>query len=155
MKNKVLLIIGSLIGLTILVALIGRNLGWIGGVKPIEVEIISAKMGTITELVTASGEIQPEVEVRVSPEVPGEIIELNIMEGDFVDEGKLLVKIRPDNFINALERAKANYNQVRANLSSSKSNLSRSEAQYLRAQLEFNRQKSLFEQKIILNRGSI
>ena len=149
MKNKVLLIIGSLIGLTILVALIGRNLGWIGGVKPIEVEIISAKMGKITELVTASGEIQPEVEVRVSPEVPGEIIELNIMEGDFVDEGKLLVKIRPDNFINALERAKANYNQVRANLSSSKSNLSRSEAQYLRAQLEFNRQKSLFEQNVI------
>ena len=149
MKNKVLLIIGSLIGLTILMALIGRNLGWIGGVKPIEVEIISAKMGTITELVTASGEIQPEVEVRVSPEVPGEIIELNIMEGDFVDEGKLLVKIRPDNFINALERAKANYNQVRANLSSSKSNLSRSEAQYLRAQLEFNRQKSLFEQNVI------
>tara|TARA_Y100001960_G_scaffold107784_1_gene115734 strand:+ start:490 stop:1824 length:1335 start_codon:yes stop_codon:yes gene_type:complete len=149
MKNKVLLIIGSLIGLTILVALIGRNLGWIGGVKPIEVEIISAKMGKITELVTASGEIQPEVEVRVSPEVPGEIIELNIMEGDFVDEEKLLVKIRPDNFINALERAKANYNQVRANLSSSKSNLSRSEAQYLRAQLEFNRQKSLFEQNVI------
>ena len=149
MKNKVLLIIGSLIGLTILVALIGRNLGWIGGVKPIEVEIIFAKMGKITELVTASGEIQPEVEVRVSPEVPGEIIELNIMEGDFVDEGKLLVKIRPDNFINALERAKANYNQVRANLSSSKSNLSRSEAQYLRAQLEFNRQKSLFEQNVI------
>ena len=149
MKNKILLIIGSLIGLTILMALIGRNLGWIGGVKPIEVEIISAKMGTITELVTASGEIQPEVEVRVSPEVPGEIIELNIMEGDFVDEGKLLVKIRPDNFINALERAKANYNQVRANLSSSKSNLSRSEAQYLRAQLEFNRQKSLFEQNVI------
>lgn len=149
MKNKILLIIGSLIGLTILVTFIGRKFGWIGGVKPIEVEIVSSKMGTITELVTASGEIQPEVEVRVSPEVPGEIIELNIMEGDFVDEGKLLVKIRPDNFINALERAKANYNQVRANLSSSKSNLSRSEAQYLRAQLEFNRQKSLFEQNVI------
>ena len=149
MKNKVLLIIGSLIGLTILVALIGRNLGWIGGVKPIEVEIIFAKMGKITELVTASGEIQPEVEVRVSPEVPGEIIELNIMEGDFVDEGKLLVKNRPENFNNALERPKANYNQVRAKLSSSKSNLSRSEAQYLRAQLEFNRQKSLFEQNVI------
>ena len=71
------------------------------------------------------------------------------MEGDFVDEGKLLVKIRPDNFINALERAKANYNQVRANLSSSKSNLSRSEAQYLRASLEFDRQKKLFDQNVI------
>ena len=110
---------------------------------------MTAKKGKIVELVTASGEIQPEVEVRVSPEVPGEIIELTIMEGDYVDEGKLLVKIRPDNFINALERAKANYNQVRANLLSSRSNLSRSEAQYLRSQLEFNRQKSLFDQNVI------
>ena len=149
MKNKALIIIGSLIVMGIVVILIGRQFGWIGGVKPIEVQTISIKKGKITELVTASGEIQPEVEVRVSPEVPGEIIELNIMEGDFVDEGKLLVIIRPDNFINALERAKANYNQVRANLSSSKSNLSRSEAQFLRSQLEFKRQKSLFDQNVI------
>jgi len=149
MKNKALIIIGSLIVFGIILILIGRQFGWIGGVKPIEVQTISIKKGKITELVTASGEIQPEVEVRVSPEVPGEIIELNIMEGDFVDEGKLLVRIRPDNFINALERAKANYNQVRANLSSSKSNLSRSEAQFLRSQLEFKRQKSLFDQNVI------
>ena len=149
MKNKALIIIGSLIVMGIVVILIGRQFGWIGGVKPIEVQTISIKKGKITELVTASGEIQTEVEVRVSPEVPGEIIELNIMDGDFVDEGKLLVRIRPDNFINALERAKANYNQVRANLSSSKSNLSRSEAQFLRSQLEFNRQKSLFDQNVI------
>lgn len=149
MKNKALIIIGFLIVFGIILILIGRQFGWIGGVKPIEVQTISIKKGKITELVTASGEIQPEVEVRVSPEVPGEIIELNIMEGDFVDEGKLLVRIRPDNFINALERAKANYNQVRANLSSSKSNLSRSEAQFLRSQLEFKRQKSLFDQNVI------
>ena len=149
MKNKVLVIAGSIIILLIGVSLVGRQMGWIGGIKPIEVETQLADSGSITELVTASGEIQPEVEVRVSPEVPGEIIELNIMEGEFVDEGKLLVKIRPDNFINALERAKANYNQVRANLSSSKSNLSRAEAQYLRANLEFDRQKKLFDQNVI------
>lgn len=149
MKNKVLVIAGSIIILLIGVSLVGRKMGWIGGIKPIEVETQLADSGSITELVTASGEIQPEVEVRVSPEVPGEIIELNIMEGEFVDEGKLLVKIRPDNFINALERAKANYNQVRANLSSSKSNLSRAEAQYLRANLEFDRQKKLFDQNVI------
>lgn len=149
MKNKVLVIAGSIIILLIVVSLVGRQMGWIGGIKPIEVETQLADLGSITELVTASGEIQPEVEVRVSPEVPGEIIELNIMEGEFVDEGKLLVKIRPDNFINALERAKANYNQVRANLSSSKSNLSRAEAQYLRANLEFDRQKKLFDQNVI------
>tara|TARA_B100000287_G_scaffold435194_1_gene502348 strand:+ start:3850 stop:5184 length:1335 start_codon:yes stop_codon:yes gene_type:complete len=150
MKNKkTLIIIGSLVIGGIILLSIGNRLGWFGGVKPIEVEVKEASTGKITELVTASGEIQPEVEVRVSPEVPGEIIDLTIMEGDYVDEGKLLVVIRPDNFINALERAKANYNQVRANLSSSKSNLSRSEAQFLRSKLEFNRQKSLFEQNVI------
>ncbi len=149
MKNKKLLIGGLIVIISIISITVGQRLGWIGGIKPIDVQVMTAKKGKIVELVTASGEIQPEVEVRVSPEVPGEIIELTIMEGDFVDEGKLLVKIRPDNFINALERAKANYNQVRANLLSSKSNLSRSEAQYLRSQLEFNRQKSLFEQNVI------
>ena len=150
MKNKkILLIIGSIVIAGIAGITLGQRFGWIGGIKPIDVQVMTAKKGKIVELVTASGEIQPEVEVRVSPEVPGEIIELTIMEGDFVDEGKLLVKIRPDNFINALERAKANYNQVRANLSSSKSNLSRSEAQFLRSKLEFNRQKSLFEQNVI------
>ena len=150
MRNKkTLLIIGSIVVLGIILITVGQRLGWIGGVKPTDVQVMTAKKGKIVELVTASGEIQPEVEVRVSPEVPGEIIELTIMEGDYVDEGKLLVKIRPDNFINALERAKANYNQVRANLLSSRSNLSRSEAQYLRSQLEFNRQKSLFDQNVI------
>ena len=150
MKNKkTLLIIGSIVVIGMILITVGQRLGWIGGVKPTDVQVMTAKKGKIVELVTASGEIQPEVEVRVSPEVPGEIIELTIMEGDYVDEGKLLVKIRPDNFINALERAKANYNQVRANLLSSRSNLSRSEAQYLRSQLEFNRQKSLFDQNVI------
>ena len=150
MRNKkTLLIIGSIVVIGIILITVGQRLGWIGGVKPTDVQVMTAKKGKIVELVTASGEIQPEVEVRVSPEVPGEIIELTIMEGDYVDEGKLLVKIRPDNFINALERAKANYNQVRANLLSSRSNLSRSEAQYLRSQLEFNRQKSLFDQNVI------
>ncbi len=87
----------------ILLLSVGKRLGWFGGVKPIEVEVKEATKGKITELVTASGEIQPEVEVRVSPEVPGEIIELTIMEGDFVDEGKLLVKIRPDDAISIYE----------------------------------------------------
>ena len=150
MRNKkTLLIIGSIVVIGIILITVGQRLGWIGGVKATDVQVMTAKKGKIVELVTASGEIQPEVEVRVSPEVPGEIIELTIMEGDYVDEGKLLVKIRPDNFINALERAKANYNQVRSNLLSSRSNLSRSEAQYLRSQLEFNRQKSLFDQNVI------
>ncbi len=149
MKNRVLIFIGIFLILTLVFAIGGKKFGFIGGVDPIEVEIITVENGTITELVTASGQIKPEVEVSISPEVAGEIIELNIMEGDFVEEGDLLVKIRPENFINALERSRANYNQVKANLSSTKSGLARSEAQYLRSKLEFNRQDKLYKLNVI------
>ena len=150
MKNKKLLIIlGSCIIGTIIFILIAKSRGWIGGEDAIVVELSDIKRGKIVELVTASGSIQPEVEVNISPEVPGEIIELNIMEGDSVKEGDLLVQIRPDNYINALERAKATYNQQLANYSSAKSSLARAEAQFLKTELEYNRQKKLYEQKVI------
>ena len=149
MKNKGFIFILILSVISVAVGLGAKHFGIIGGVDPIEVEIITVENGTITELVTASGQIKPEVEVSISPEVAGEIIELNIMEGDFVEEGDLLVKIRPENFINALERSKANYNQVKANLSSTKSGLARSEAQYLRSKLEFDRQDKLYKQNVI------
>ena len=150
MKNKKLLIIlGSCIIGTIIFILIAKSRGWIGGEDAIEVELSDVKRGKIVELVTASGSIQPEIEVNISPEVPGEIIELNIMEGDSVKEGDLLVQIRPDNYINALERAKATYNQQLANYSSAKSSLARAEAQFLKTELEYDRQKKLYEQKVI------
>jgi HlyD family secretion protein len=63
--------------------------------------------------------------------------------------GKLLVKIRPDNFVSALERTRANLNQQMANLAQTRATLQRSEAQFTQAELNFNRQKSLWEQKAI------
>ncbi len=114
-----------------------------------EVEFAKAKTNTIVEKVSASGEIQPEVEVNLSPDVAGEIIELNVKEGDSVAVGKLLVKIRPDNFISALDRSKANLNQQMANLAQSRANLQRAEALFGRTELNYNRQKVLYEQKAI------
>ena len=73
-KNKLLIFLLILISVTIIVVIVGRSQGWIGGKKPIEVEFSVVTSGKITELVTASGAIQPEVEVNISPEVPGEII---------------------------------------------------------------------------------
>src|SRR5690606_32085515 len=99
--------------------------------------------------VSASGENQPEVEVKLSPDVAGEIIELHVAEGDSVAMGKLLVKIRPDNFVSALERTRANLNQQMANSSQAKAALQRSEAQFTQAELNFNRQKRLYEEKAI------
>lgn len=148
-SNKLLYYLLGAVGLVIVFAIIGRSAGWIGGVPEVDVEMAEAKKNTIVEKVSASGEIQPEVEVNLSPDVAGEIIELNVKEGDSVAIGKLLVKIRPDNFISALDRTRANLNQQMANLAQSRANLQRAEAQFTRSELEYQRQSVLFEQKAI------
>ena len=108
-----------------------------------KVEISKVDKATIVEKVSASGTVQPVVEVKISPEVAGEIIELKIEEGDSVNKDDFLLKIRPDNFISALDRAVANRNQQRANLKSAESNLSRAKANQIRAEQDFLRQKKL------------
>jgi HlyD family secretion protein len=148
-SNKLLYYLVGAIVVLIIFAVIARKAGWVGGVKEVEVEVAKAAKTQIIEKVSASGEIQPEVEVKLSPDVAGEIIELNVAEGDSVEMGKLLVKIRPDNFISALDRTKANFNQQQANLAQSRASLQRSEAQYTQANLNFDRQKKLYEQKVI------
>jgi HlyD family secretion protein len=148
-SNKLLYYLLGAIVILIIFAVIARNAGWVGGVKELEVEVAKAGRTQIVEKVSASGEIQPEVEVKLSPDVAGEIIELNIEEGDSVAIGKLLVKIRPDNFISALDRTKANLNQQLANLAQSKASLQRSEAQFTQAEQNFDRQKVLYQQKVI------
>lgn len=148
-SNKLLYYLLGGVGLIIVVAVIGRSMGWIGGENVINVEVSKVGKNSIIEKVSASGEIQPEIEVNLSPDVAGEIIELNVQEGDSVEVGKLLVKIRPDNFISALDRTKANLNQQQANLAQSKASLQRAEAQFTRTELTYNRQKKLFEEKAI------
>ena len=148
-SNKLLYYLLGAIVILIIFAVIARNAGWVGGVKELEVEVAKVGKTQIVEKVSASGEIQPEVEVKLSPDVAGEIIELNIEEGDSVAIGKLLVKIRPDNFVSALDRTKANLNQQLANLAQSKASLQRSEAQFTQAEQNFDRQKVLYQQKVI------
>ncbi len=148
-SNKLLYYLLGIVGIIIVFAIIGRAAGWIGGEKVTNVEVATVGKNSIIEKVSASGEIQPEIEVNLSPDVAGEIIELNIAEGDSVEIGKLLVKIRPDNFVSALDRSRANLNQQLANLAQAKASLQRAEAQYTRSELEYNRQKKLYEQKAI------
>jgi len=148
-SNKLLYYLLGAVGVIIIFAVIGRSAGWIGGAKETEVEFALVKRTSIIEKVSSSGEIQPEVEVKLSPDVAGEIIELNVQEGDSVEMGRLLVKIRPDNFISALDRTRANLNQQMANLAQAKASLQRAEAQFTRTELEFKRQRTLYQQKAI------
>lgn len=148
-SKKLLFILGGAVVILGIIAVVGKSAGWIGNKKALEVSMGDAEKGTIVEKVSASGTVQPVNEVSLSPDVSGEIIELTVEEGDSVFMDQLLVRIRPDNFINALERAQANYNQQLANLASSKANLSRAEATYNRQKLEYDRNKGLLEENVI------
>ncbi|MBW3466329.1 efflux RND transporter periplasmic adaptor subunit [Arthrospiribacter ruber] len=148
-SNKLIYILLGVLGAIVLFVIIGKSAGWIGGEKEVSVEAKKASKLSITEKVSASGVVEPETEVKMSPDVAGEIIELNVMEGDSVKVGDLLVKIRPDNFISALDRARANLNQNQAQLAQSKANLKRAEAQFVRAELEYKRNEKLYKDKVI------
>lgn len=148
-NNRILYILGGLLVVIIIVLVIGKSQGWVGKAKAIEVEITKAEKGTITEKVSASGQVQPVVEVSLSPEVSGEIIELKIQEGDSVSKGDFLLRIRPDNFKSAFGQAEASLNQQKAALAQTKASQARASANFKRAEQDFIRQKKLFQQKVI------
>jgi len=121
---------------------VAKKAGWIGKEEGLNVEIGLVEEQSITETVVASGKIQPEVEVKISAEVSGEIIELPFQEGARVQKGDLLVKINPDLFVAAVNRSRASVNTAKAALASSK-------AQLLEAEKNFNRNKSLHDDGVI------
>jgi len=100
---------------------------------------------SIVETVAASGKIRPESEVKIQSEVSGQIVELPVKEGDLVQKGQLLVKINPDLYTSAYNRAEAALNSSKSNLSSAKSRLAQAEAQFNVTNLNYQRQKKLFD----------
>ncbi|MGL5111496.1 MAG: efflux RND transporter periplasmic adaptor subunit [Flavobacterium sp.] len=128
-------LIGTLVGLS--------KSGVIGNKdKGIEIEIGNVAASTIVETVSATGKIQPEIEVKISSEVSGEIIALNVKEGQVVKKGELLVKINPDLYTSS-------YNRTVSNLSGTKAGLSQSEASFKEAKANYDRNKSLYDKGII------
>ena len=104
---------------------------------------------TITETVTASGKIYPETEVKISPEVSGEIIELNVEEGDTVSKGQLLVKINPAIYNSVVQQAEASMQQTKSGVANSMQMSAQSKASFEQAQSNYNRNKKLFNDKVI------
>ena len=122
---------------------VAKKKGWIGeGADTVAVETGYAHRRTVVESVTASGKIQPEVEVKMSPEVSGEIIEVNVVDGQQVLEGDILVKINPDLYESAITRARAAVN-------SSKAVLAQSSVALVEAKKLWARNKVLFEKGAI------
>ena len=148
-KRSPLLIIAIVVAVLLLLLFVARRLEWIGTKEAVEVTLATAAPQTIVERVSASGTVQPVVEVKISPEVPGEIIELNVEEGDSVQQDQLLVRIRPDNFESVLSRTQASLNQQRANLSQMQAAQASAEARLVQAQASYDRNKKLYEDQVI------
>lgn len=100
--------------------------------KIIPVQVEKARLRTITQVVSATGKINPVDEVLLRPEVNGEIVALPVHEGDFVKKGQLLVRIKPDIYIAQKNRAKATLDAAKAQLKVRKANLDQVKAEYFR-----------------------
>lgn len=146
-KTIIYLSIGVVV--LIIIAIIGKKAGWFGGSVSYDVAIEKVTKRNITEVITANGKIQPETEVKISPDVSGEIIELVVKEGDAVTAGQYLLRIKPDNYISIRDRAQASVNTAKANLASARAMLAQVEARYQQALLTYNRSEKLWDERAI------
>ena len=119
------------------------------GNKPTEVYTEKAEVRDIIEVVSATGKIQPETEVKISSDVSGEITEMLVKEGDQVKKGALLCRIKPDLYVSAFERVNASVNTTRANLKTAQAQLEQAKANLINSEAVYNRNKKLFEQNAI------
>lgn len=141
-KNRLLPLAIIALVLIIVFLVVGKKAGWIGSDLTVNVLSQKAEARTITEQITANGKIQPKTEVKISPDVSGEIIELYVEEGNQVIAGDPLLVIKPDMYISALNRAEAALN-------SAKARLAQAEAQLIERQLAFKRAEQLFSTQTI------
>src|SRR5258708_9509161 len=106
------------------------------------IRVQPAAIRDITETVSATGKVRPDVEVKISPEVAGEIIDLPVIDGQQVKKGDLLIRIRPDNYI-------ASVRQAEAGLSSAEADCLERKSQMLNDQLDYHRSQDLFQKRLI------
>ena len=140
--NKLLKIIAGITVVLLILAFVGKRLGWFGKAETHKVAVEEGAYRTIVETINANGRINPETEVKITPDVSGEIVALYIREGQNVKAGTLLAKIKPDIYISAKDRTEAS-------LSSAKSRVTQVEASFIQAKLAYERSKQLWDQKTI------
>ncbi len=140
--NKILKILLPVVVVLLIFAIIGKKQGWFGKAVMVKIAVENIEKRTIVETITANGKIQPEKEVKLTPDVSGEIVELTVMEGDNVEKGQLLLRIKPDTYISQRDRSMAA-------ISSARARLAQAEAQFIQAELSFKRSKQLFSEQTI------
>jgi HlyD family secretion protein len=143
-RRRNLIIIGSILLIILIVAILES-----GKPKDLNVSTEMMKKRNITETVSANGKIQPEVEVKISPDVSGEITELYVEEGDSVKKGDLLVNIDPDIYRSNLDRIKASLDNAKANLANARARLAQSKSRFFEAEISYKRSQELHKDKVI------
>jgi HlyD family secretion protein len=146
-KSMKYLIIAAVV--LIIFAVAGKRAGWFGQDPEIDVASEEARRRTIIETITANGKVRPQTEVKISPDVSGEIVELHVAEGDQVEQGRLLLRIRPDTYVSMRDRAEASVNSAKAQLANARARLVQAEAQFEQAGKNYERSQRLFEQQTI------
>lgn len=143
-KKKIILLSAAAVLVLIVIASIFR-----GGSKEVKVATDKVVRRTITEVVSVSGKIQPESEVKISADVSGEIIDMAVKEGDSVRQGQLLLRINPELYETTISQLSANLDNARASLAASEAQRARVSAALIQAEANFKRQKQLYDQKVI------
>ena len=143
-QKKILIVLISILSVLVAVAIVkGKK------EKAKKVATEKVKRRTIIETVTANGKIQPAKDVKISPYISGEVVELNVKEGDFVKKGDMLARIDPQIYIANYNRAKAAYKQAVANEAQTNARYAQSKAQFEKAKADFKRNKQLWEKQVI------
>ncbi len=148
-KNRIIVLLISIVAILLIVLVVGKKQGWIGKGRAMEVSAEKISTRTIIERVSASGKIYPQLDVKMSPDVSGEVTELYVKEGHSVKQGMLLAKIKPDIYKAILDRAVAALNTARANALQSKASLLQVQSEFDRAEKNYIRNKELYDQKVI------
>jgi HlyD family secretion protein len=119
------------------------------GSKPFEVTLEKAELRSVVEIVSATGKIQPETELKITSDVSGEITEMMVKEGDKIKKGDLICRIKPDLYESALDRVNASVSTTKANLKSAEAQLEQAKASLANMEGTFKRNKKLFDQGAI------
>lgn len=148
-KNRLIWYLAGAVLLLFVIVLIGKKNGMLGKTEGIKVSVAKAERKTIIESVSANGKIQPEVEVKMSSDVSGEITDLYVKEGDSVRAGTLLARIDPELYQSALDRAEAALNNSKANLANAKARLLQAEAKFTEVEQQYTRNQKMHQQQLI------
>lgn len=149
MKKKKLLWITLALVIVVLGLLGLKGAGVIGKEEGLKVATEKAELRTIIETVNASGKVYPEIEVKVSPDISGEIVDLQVKEGDSVRRGQVLAKIYADIYSTQRNQAAAEVNRQQAMVDNSKAQMASLESALELARNTYNRQKQLQAESVI------